>query len=143
MPLTSFSVIFARHKGDLNAFIEGVYAIDKLEDGDEILISEACTHHIQPEDIGRTKIPAWLINHTKKDLHFDVAAGGDYPKMLDRYRMIISCGCCMVTRREILHRIDKAKKANVPITNYGILIAYLAGILGRIIQPFYGEDGEL
>jgi [FeFe] hydrogenase H-cluster maturation GTPase HydF len=138
MPLTSFSTIFARHKGDLNAYIRGVYALEKLKDGDEILIAEACTHHVQPEDIGRTKIPTWLLNYTKKDLHYEVTAGGEFPEELSRYKLIISCGGCMVNRREILHRIQKAKEAGVPITNYGILMAYLSGILERVIAPFEG-----
>ncbi|MFH1857147.1 MAG: [FeFe] hydrogenase H-cluster maturation GTPase HydF [Candidatus Omnitrophota bacterium] len=136
IPLTSFSVIFARHKGDLNAFIEGVRAVDKLKDGDEILIAEACTHHVQPEDIGRAKIPTWLINHTKKDLHFDVTAGGDFPDSLERYSLIITCGGCMVNRREVLYRVNKAGEQAVAITNYGIIIAYFAGVLDRIIKPF-------
>ncbi|MDD5059882.1 MAG: [FeFe] hydrogenase H-cluster maturation GTPase HydF, partial [Candidatus Omnitrophica bacterium] len=96
IPLTSFSTVFARHKGDLNAFIKGVYALEKLNDGDEILIAEACTHHVQPEDIGRTKIPTWLLNYTKKDLHYEVTAGGEFPEELSRYKLIISCGGCMV-----------------------------------------------
>jgi [FeFe] hydrogenase H-cluster maturation GTPase HydF len=135
-PLTSFSAVFARHKGDLNAYIQGVYAIDSLQDEDEILIAEACTHHIQPEDIGRTKIPTWLLNHTHKDLHYEVVAGGDFPDNLSRYKLVISCGGCMVNRREIIARIERAKRDNVPITNYGILMAYLSGILERVIAPF-------
>jgi len=138
IPLTSFSTVFARHKGDLNAYIQGVYALEKLKDGDEILIAEACTHHVQPEDIGRTKIPTWLLNYTKKDLHYEITAGGDFPEDLSRYKLIISCGGCMVNRAEIMHRIQKAKFANVPITNYGVLMAYLSGILERIIAPFEG-----
>ncbi|MFA5287057.1 MAG: [FeFe] hydrogenase H-cluster maturation GTPase HydF [Candidatus Omnitrophota bacterium] len=136
IPLTSFSTVFARHKGDLNLFVKGVYAIDSLKDGDEILISEACTHHVQPEDIGRTKIPTWLLNYTHKDLHYDVVAGGDFPEDLKRFKLVISCGGCMVNRREILHRIERARKQRVPITNYGILMAYLSGILERVIEPF-------
>ncbi|RJP28034.1 MAG: [FeFe] hydrogenase H-cluster maturation GTPase HydF [Candidatus Omnitrophota bacterium] len=136
IPLTSFSTVFARHKGDLNAFIEGVYAIEELKDGDEVLISEACTHHVQAEDIGRTKIPTWLLNKTKKDLHFEVSAGGDFPEDIKRFSLIISCGGCMINRRELLYRIERAKKENVPITNYGIIIAYFSGILDRILQPF-------
>ncbi|MFA5200476.1 MAG: [FeFe] hydrogenase H-cluster maturation GTPase HydF [Candidatus Omnitrophota bacterium] len=138
IPLTSFSTVFARHKGDLNAFIKGVYSLEKLNDGDEILIAEACTHHVQPEDIGRTKIPTWLLNYTKKDLHYEVTAGGEFPEELSRYKLIISCGGCMVNRREILHRIEKAKSAGVAITNYGILMAYINGILERVIEPFRG-----
>ena len=138
IPLTSFSTVFARHKGDLNAYIQGVYTLEKLKDEDEILIAEACTHHVQPEDIGRTKIPTWLLNYTKKDLHYEITAGGDFPEDLSRYKLIISCGGCMVNRAEIMHRIQKAKFANVPITNYGVLMAYLSGILERIIAPFEG-----
>ncbi|HNW40117.1 MAG TPA: [FeFe] hydrogenase H-cluster maturation GTPase HydF [Candidatus Omnitrophota bacterium] len=138
MPLTSFSILFARHKGDLNAYIQGVYVLDKLKDGDEILIAEACTHHVQPEDIGRTKIPTWLANYTKKDLHYEVTAGGDFPEDLTRYKLVISCGGCMVNRREILQRIEKAKTAGVAITNYGLLIAYISGVLGRVIAPLKG-----
>jgi [FeFe] hydrogenase H-cluster maturation GTPase HydF len=138
IPLTSFSTVFARHKGDLNAYIRGVYALEKLKDGDEILIAEACTHHVQPEDIGRTKIPTWLLDYTKKELHYEVTAGGDFPEDLSRYKLIISCGGCMVNRGEIMHRIEKARKARVPITNYGVLMAYLSGILERVIAPFEG-----
>ncbi|MFH1440899.1 MAG: [FeFe] hydrogenase H-cluster maturation GTPase HydF [Candidatus Omnitrophota bacterium] len=134
--LTSFSTVFARHKGDLTAYIQGVKAIDNLADSDEILIAEACTHHVQPEDIGRSKIPTWLMNYTNKDLHYDVTAGGDFPDDLSKYKLIISCGGCMVNRREILARIEKAKRQNVPITNYGILMAYFLGILQRIVEPF-------
>jgi predicted GTPase len=136
IPLTSFSTVFARHKGDLNAYIRGVYALEELKDGDEILIAEACTHHVQPEDIGRSKIPSWLLNYTKKDLHYEVTAGGDFPEGLSRYKLIISCGACMVNRGEIMHRIQKAKEAHVQITNYGVLMAYLSGILERVIAPF-------
>jgi len=138
MPLTSFSTVFARHKGDLNVYIQGVYALEELKDGDEILIAEACTHHVQPEDIGRTKIPTWLLNYTKKDLHYEVTAGGSFPEELSRYKLIISCGGCMVNRTEIMHRIQKAKAAQVAITNYGILMAYLSGILERVVAPFKG-----
>jgi len=138
MPLTSFSTVFARHKGDLNVYIQGVYALEDLKDGDEILIAEACTHHVQPEDIGRTKIPTWLLNYTKKELHYEVTAGGDFPQDLSRYKLVISCGGCMVNRAEIMHRIEKAKAAHVAITNYGILMAYISGILERVVAPFKG-----
>jgi len=135
-PLTSFSTVFARHKGDLNVFVNGVFEIEKLKDGDEILIAEACTHHVQPEDIGRTKIPTWLLDYTKKDLHYEVTAGGDFPEDLQRFKLIVSCGGCMVNRREVMHRIERARKQGVAITNYGILMAYLSGILDRVIAPF-------
>ena len=112
-----------------------------MNDGDEILIAEACTHHVQPEDIGRTKIPTWLANYTKKDLHYEVTAGGDFPEDLSRYKLVISCGGCMVNRAEIMHRIEKAKAAHVSITNYGILMAYLSGILERVVAryPFHSQ----
>ncbi len=139
VPLTSFSTVFARHKGDLNSYVKGVYAVEDLKDGDEILIAEACTHHVQPEDIGRTKIPTWLMNYTKKELNYHVCAGGDFPEDLSKFKLIISCGGCMVNRREIMHRIEKANSQSVPITNYGILMAYLNGILERILEPF--KDG--
>ena len=135
IPLTSFSTLFARHKGDLAAFVEGVYMVDELKDGDEVLIAECCTHHVQPEDIGRTKIPTWLLNYTHKELHYEVTAGGDFSEDLSRYKLIITCGGCMVNRRELLHRVERARKAHVAITNYGILMAYLSGILERILEP--------
>ena len=134
--LTSFSIVYARHKGDLQAFLEGVNAVEELSSGDEILIAEACTHHAQPEDIGRCKIPTWLQNYTGKDLNFEIMAGGDFPEELERYKMIISCGGCMVNRREMMYRVEKAKKAGVAITNYGILISYFSGILKRTLDPF-------
>lgn len=139
VPLTSFSTIFARHKGDLNRYVEGVYAIDRLKDGDEVLIAEACTHHVQTEDIGRTKIPTWLTNRTGKNLSFEVTAGGDYPADLKRYALVVQCGGCMINRREMLARAAAAAAQGVPITNYGVLIAYLSGILDRVIAPFYCE----
>ncbi|HNX81354.1 MAG TPA: [FeFe] hydrogenase H-cluster maturation GTPase HydF [Candidatus Omnitrophota bacterium] len=135
IPLTSFSTLFARHKGDLAAFVEGVYMVDELKDGDEVLIAECCTHHVQPEDIGRTKIPTWLLNYTHKELHYEVTAGGDFSEDLSRYKLIITCGGCMVNRRELLHRVERAREAHVAITNYGILMAYLSGILERILEP--------
>jgi len=138
IPLTSFSTIFARHKGDLAAFVEGVYGLERLKDGDEILIAECCTHHVQPEDIGRSKIPTWILNYTHKDLHYEVTAGGDFPQDLSRFKLIISCGGCMVNRRELIQRIEKARQQGVPITNYGILMAYLSGILDRVLEPFKG-----
>jgi len=134
--LTSFSIVFARHKGDLLTLINGVFTIDKLNDGDEVLIAEACTHHIQPEDIGRVKIPNWLNNYTGKKIKYTFVSGGDFPDDIGKYKLIIICGGCMVNRKEIMFRIEKAKSNNIPITNYGVLIAYLNGILERAIKPF-------
>jgi len=136
IPLTSFSLVFARHKGDLNSFIEGVYAVENLKENDRILILEACTHHVQPEDIGRVKIPNWLMQYTNKKLNFKVLSGSDFLEDLSGFKLIISCGGCMINRREMLHRIELAKSQNIPITNYGVLIAYLSGILLRVIEPF-------
>ncbi|MBD3380163.1 MAG: [FeFe] hydrogenase H-cluster maturation GTPase HydF [Candidatus Omnitrophica bacterium] len=136
VPLTSFSVVFARHKGDLAEFIKGAGAVKRLQDGDEVLIAEACTHHVQPEDIGRSKIPSWLREYTGRDLVFDVTAGGEFPEDLSPYSLVISCGGCMVTRRELLARVARAKRQKVPITNYGIIISYMSGILERVITPF-------
>jgi len=136
IPLTSFSLVFARHKGDLNTFIEGVYAVENLKENDRILILEACTHHVQPEDIGRVKIPNWLMQYTNKKLNFKVLSGSDFLEDLSGFKLIISCGGCMINRREMLHRIELAKSQNIPITNYGVLIAYLSGILLRVIEPF-------
>lgn len=138
IPLTSFSTVFARHKGNLQVYVDGVGAVAQLQDGDEVLIAESCTHHVQPEDIGRSKIPTWLLQHTGKDLHYEVTAGGDFPEDLSRFKLIIACGGCMVNRREIMHRIERAKQQGVPITNYGILMAYLSGILDRVVEPFQG-----
>jgi [FeFe] hydrogenase H-cluster maturation GTPase HydF len=136
IPLTSFSIVFARHKGDLGVFVSGIEALKGLRDGDEILIAEACTHHVQPEDIGRSKIPTWLRKYTGKDLVFDVVSGGDFPDDPGKYKLVISCGGCMVTRREVQHRMNRCLSSGVPITNYGVIIAFMSGILERVIAPF-------
>ena len=134
IPLTSFSILFARLKGDLNAFVEGANAIDKLNDGDKVLILESCTHHAIEDDIGRVKIPNLLKKKTGKNLIIENFAGHDFPDIKD-YRLIIHCGACMTNRREILSRILAANSQNVPITNYGIAISYCLGILSRAIRP--------
>lgn len=136
VPLTSFSIVFARHRGDLNAYLAGAAALKTLKDGDRVLVAEACTHHVQPVDIGRVKIPKWLKEHTGKELQFETVAGGDFPEDLSPYKLVISCGGCMINRREMINRIDKAKRQGVPITNYGVLIAEINGILDRVIEPF-------
>lgn len=134
--LTSFSILFARFKGDLNEFVKGTLAIEKLQSGDKILICESCTHHAIGDDIGRVKIPRWLTQYTGKKLEFEHYAGHDFPQNLNDYALIIHCGACMTNRREILSRILKAKQANVPITNYGLTIAYSLGIFERALEPF-------
>lgn len=134
--VTTFSTIFARYKGDINILVEGANAIDNLEDGDNILIAEACSHHIQSDDIGRVKIPRWLLQYTGKNLSFDVCSGLNYPEDLEKYKLIIHCGGCMITNREYMVRIKKATKSNIPITNYGICISKVQGVLDRILEPF-------
>ena len=139
-PLTSFSVLLAGAKGDLRTFVEGASAIDNLKPGDRVLIAEACTHVPDTEDIGRVKIPALL--RKKADIKVDIAAGNDFPEDLSAYRLIIHCGGCVATRTLVLSRIKKALRAGVPITNYGIAIAKLQGILERIeIPDQVGNDG--
>ncbi len=136
IPLTSFSILFARFKGELNEFVKGTMAIEKLKSGDKILICESCTHHAIGDDIGRVKIPRWLTQYTGKKLIFEHFAGHDFPENIKDYALIIHCGACMTNRREILSRIFKAKQANIPITNYGLTIAYSLGIFERALGPF-------
>ena len=135
IPLTSFSILFARLKGDLKAFEEGAYAIENLKDGDRVLILESCTHHAIEDDIGRVKIPNLLREKTGKNLVIENYAGHDFPD-ISGYKLIIHCGACMTNRREVLSRILKANSAGVPITNYGITISYCLGILPRAIKIF-------
>ena len=135
IPLTSFSILFARLKGDLNAFEQGASAIDSLQDGDKVLILESCTHHAIEDDIGRVKIPNLLKKKTGKNLVIENYAGHDFPD-ISGYKLIIHCGACMTNRREVLSRILKANAAGVPVTNYGITISYCLGILPRAIKIF-------
>ena len=135
VPLTSFSILFARLKGDLKAFEEGASAIENLKDGDRVLILESCTHHAIEDDIGRVKIPNILRKKTGKNLVIENYAGHDFPEIKD-YKLIIHCGACMTNRREVLSRILKANEAGVPITNYGITISYCLGILPRAVKIF-------
>lgn len=133
--LTSFSILFARLKGDLDEFIKGVKAIENLKDGDMVLILESCTHHAIEDDIGRVKIPNWLRKKTGKNLVIHNYAGHDFPDLSD-YKLVIHCGACMTNRREVLSRILIANQKNVPITNYGIVISYCLGILPRAVKIF-------
>ena len=133
--LTSFSILFARLKGDLNTFIKGAQAIDTLNDGDKVLILESCTHHAIEDDIGRVKIPNWLRKKTGKNLIIENFSGHDFPN-IDEYKLIIHCGACMTNRREILSRILIANEKGIPITNYGITISYCLGILPRATEIF-------
>lgn len=134
--LTSFSILFARFKGELNEFVKGTLAIEKLQSGDKILICESCTHHAIGDDIGRVKIPRWITQYTGKKLEFEHYAGHDFPENIKDYALIIHCGACMTNRREVLSRILKAQQANVPMTNYGLTIAYSLGIFERALEPF-------
>lgn len=135
IPLTSFSILFARLKGDLNTFSQGAKSIEKLQDGDRVLILESCTHHAIEDDIGRVKIPNLLRKKTGKNVIIDNIAGHDFPD-ISKYKLIIHCGACMTNRREVLSRILLASENNVPITNYGICISYCLGILSRALKIF-------
>jgi [FeFe] hydrogenase H-cluster maturation GTPase HydF len=136
IPLTSFSILFARFQGDLTEMVRGAMAIDKLKTGDKVLIAEACSHHPIGEDIGTVKIPRWLTQYVGGKLEIDHQRGHDFPENISEYKIIIHCGACMWNRREMLSRIMKAKQAGVPITNYGLTIAYSLGIFERALQPF-------
>lgn len=134
--LTSFSILFARYKGNLETLIKGVKAIDNLSDGDTVLISEGCTHHRQCNDIGSVKIPNWLKNYTNKNINFEFTSGTEFPEDLSKYSVIIHCGGCMINEREMHYRLNYSKQNNIPITNYGITIAQIHGILKRSLEPF-------
>lgn len=148
VPLTSFSILFARHKGDLNELVRGARAIERLQDGDRVLIAEACTHHRQSDDIGTVKIPHWLREATGKQLQLEHVSGYSFPPDLDRYALVIHCGACMLNRRAMLHRIAETQAAGVPIVNYGVLIAYMHGVFPRAIELFpsamkaWGESAD-
>ena len=134
--LTSFSILFARYKGDLESVVRGVTALDTLEDGDTVLISEGCTHHRQCGDIGTVKIPAWIKEYTGKDVIIETTSGTEFPDDLTRYKMILHCGGCMLNEREMKYRLKCAEDQGVPMTNYGIAIAYMKGILKRSVEVF-------
>lgn len=135
IPCTTFSILFARLKGDIVKLVEGAAAVSKLEDGDKILIAESCTHHAVEDDIGRVKIPRWLAQKTGKKLIIDHAAGLDFPADLAQYKLVIQCGGCMHNRRAMLSRINRCEQAGVPITNYGVCISELKGVLERVLTP--------
>ena len=135
--LTSFSILMARYKGFLDTAVKGARAIDELSDGDKILISEGCTHHRQCGDIGTVKLPKWLSERTGKNLVIETTSGADFPDSLEEYKLVIHCGGCMLSAREMVYRMKCAEDMNVPFTNYGIAIAYMKGILDRTIAPIY------
>lgn len=135
VPLTSFSILFARYKGDLREFLNGIKSIDTLNAGDKVLIAEACTHFPSHEDIGRVKIPKWLEDKVGGKLDFTWVVGSDFPENLAEYKLIVHCGACMINRAEVLSRLDRCKELNVPVVNYGVLIGYITGVLNRVIKP--------
>lgn len=136
IPLTSFSILFARYKGDLRQAVAGVKALERIQDGDKILISEGCTHHRQCNDIGTVKLPGWIRSYTGREPEFVYTSGTGFQEDLRPYRMVIHCGACMLNEREMKYRLACAKDQGVPMTNYGILIAYVHGILKRSLEPF-------
>jgi [FeFe] hydrogenase H-cluster maturation GTPase HydF len=136
MKCTTFSILFSRYKGDLVESVKGVCSIDRLKKGDKVLIAESCTHHAAEDDIGRVKIPRWLRQYLGHDIQVDVYSGKDYPETLDEYGIVIHCGGCMINRREMLSRINLARKAGVPVTNYGVCISHIQGVLKRVLSPF-------
>ncbi len=138
IPCTTFSTLFCRYKGDLLEQVRGAAVLDHLGPEDRILISEACSHHAMDDDIGRVKIPAWLKTFLGFTPLIDMYSGRDYPENLHEYALVIHCGACMLTRREMLLRIELAREAGVPVTNYGICIAHMHGMAQRIITPFPG-----
>lgn len=136
IPLTSFSILFARFKGDLDILTAGAYTIDTLKPGDRVLIAEACTHHPVSDDIGRVKIPRWLNERVGGELEYTWSAGMSFPENISDYKLVVHCGGCMINRKEMLHRIQEIFKAGVPVVNYGVLIAYLHGVFPRALEPF-------
>jgi len=136
VPCTTFSILLSRLKGDLQEMARGAARLETLQAGDRVLISESCSHHAAEDDIGRVKIPRWLRQYVGLDLQVDVCAGRDFPADVDQYQAIIHCGACMTNRREMLSRIQQAREAGVPITNYGICISLVQGVLRRVLSPF-------
>ncbi len=134
--LTTFSILFARYKGDFEEIVKGARKIDKLENGDKILIAETCSHNVQCDDIGRVKIPRWLTQYTGKQLDYEIVGGYDFPDDLEKYSLVIHCGGCMINNTTMMRRIIEAKRRGVPITNYGICISKVQGVLERVIEPF-------
>ena len=143
IPLTSFSILFARYKGNLVGAVKGAAKLDSLSDGDKILISEGCTHHRQCGDIGTVKLPKWISEYTNKKLELEFTSGRDFPEDLSSYSLIIHCGGCMLTEREMQYRVRQAEDAGVPMTNYGMIIAHTHGILKRSLEPFEEALKEL
>ena len=142
IPMTTFSILFSRFKGNINAMAEGAAALSSLKSGDRVLVAEACTHHALEDDIGRVKIPRWIRQFTGAGIEIDHCAGKDWPADLNKYRVVVHCGACTLTRREMLWRIEQAKAAGVPATNYGMAISALQGVIDRTLSPFPGALGS-
>ena len=136
IPCTTFSILFSRFKGNITMMAEGAAVLSSLKPGDRVLIAEACTHHALEDDIGRVKIPRWIRQYTGTDVGIDHCAGKDYPENLVQYRLVIHCGACTLTRREMLWRIEQARLAGVAVTNYGMAISVLQGVIERTLSPF-------
>ncbi len=139
IPLTSFSILFARYKGELKSLVDGADALEKLSDGDKVLISEGCTHHRQCNDIGTVKMPGWIKKYTGKDITFEFTSGGEFPEDLSAYALVVHCGGCMLNEREMKSRQEKAISEAVPMVNYGMAIAKMNGILKRSLQVFFSD----
>lgn len=143
IPLTSFSILLAHFKGDFENYLKGTPKIDELVDGNRILLLESCSHHVSCDDIGRVKIPRWISAYTGKNLHFDVVAGLDkIERPIHDYSLIIQCGACMITRKQLINRLSEAKLESIPITNYGMTIAFVQGIYNRAIAPFISNKSH-
>jgi len=143
IPLTSFSIVLARYKGDFESYLKGTPEISRLKDDDRILILESCSHHVSCDDIGRVKIPRWLSSFTGKKLHFEVVAGlNQVPGKITDYAMVIQCGGCMITRKQLINRLKPAVEAGIPVSNYGMAIAYMHGIYNRAIAPFVKNSND-
>lgn len=143
IPLTGFSILLARYKGPFQNYLQGTPYLSKLKNGDKILILESCTHHVSCDDIGRTKIPRWISQFTGKKIEFETVSGlAALPRNIKDYALVIQCGGCMITRKQIHNRLKPAIDAGVPVTNYGMAIAYLQGIYNRAIEPFVKISGN-
>jgi [FeFe] hydrogenase H-cluster maturation GTPase HydF len=143
IPLTSFSIVLARFKGDFESYLRGTPKISELKDEDRVLLLESCTHHVSCDDIGRVKIPRWITNFTGKKINYEVVAGlNELPRDIKEYSLVIQCGGCMITRKQLINRIKPAIEAGVPVTNYGMAIAYVQGIYSRAVAPFLKEETD-
>jgi [FeFe] hydrogenase H-cluster maturation GTPase HydF len=144
IPLTGFSILLARYKGEFESYLKGTPKIDHLQNGDRILLLESCTHHVSCDDIGRTKIPRWMSSFTGKKLQFDVVSGlNRLDRPITDYALVIQCGGCMITRKQLINRLKPAIKEGIPVTNYGMAIAWMQGVFDRAIRPFMHHTGEI